>query len=181
MHTPKKFPGQRPGEEVVFVVHRHWFDLFSHMFFIALLTIGLMGSFFLFAALFPDVVGGERYRLFLFLQNTFFLFLWLYGFLIWIDYYFDVWIITNERIMNIEQKGLFMRHISELSFARVQDVTSTVEGIIPTMLNFGDLYVQTAAETERFIFRQVGDPLHLKDAIMRLAKAAHGTTPEKGL
>jgi hypothetical protein len=38
------------------------------------------------------------------------------------------------------------------------------------MLNFGDLLLQTAAENERITFRQVPDPNHLKDEIMRLAK-----------
>jgi uncharacterized membrane protein YdbT with pleckstrin-like domain len=107
-----------------------------------------------------------------FIQNTLFLFLWLFGFLVWIDYYFDVWIITNERIVNIEQKGLFNRHISELRFSRVQDVTASVDGLVPTMLNFGDVYVQTASEEDHFIFRQVGDPFAVKDEVMRLARQA---------
>lgn len=100
------------------------------------------------------------------------LMLWILGFLIWIDYYFDVWIITNERIINIEQKGLFTRDISELRYESVQDVTSSVVGLIPTMLNFGDVSVQTAAKEERFLFRQVGDPFTIKDQIMALSRDA---------
>ena len=40
------------------------------------------------------------------------------------------------------------------------------------MLNFGDVYVQTAAEQERFIFRQVGDPFKIKDRVMTLSRDA---------
>jgi hypothetical protein len=91
-------------------------------------------------------------------------------FIIWIDYYFDVWIVTNERIVNIEQKGLFSRGISELELENIQDITVEVLGIIPTFLNYGNLYVQTAAEKERFIFKHVPDPYAIKDLIMNLQK-----------
>ena len=72
------------------------------------------------------------------------MFLWLYGFLLWIDYWLDVWIVTDERVINIEQKGLFSRSVSELHFYNVQDVTTSVRGVIPTLLNYGDVEVQTA-------------------------------------
>ena len=112
----------------------------------------------------------------LFLLNTFLLFIWLYAFLVWVDYYFDVWIITSQRIVNIEQKGLFNREVSELQFSRIQDVTSVVDGFIPTILNFGDVYVQTAAEEERFVFRQIPDPYTIKDMVMQLSRSS---TPEE--
>jgi uncharacterized membrane protein YdbT with pleckstrin-like domain len=74
--------------------------------------------------------------------------------------------------VNIEQKGLFVRHISELNFSRIQDVTAEVEGILPTVLNYGDVLVQTAGEESRFIFRQVADPYQVKDMVMKLSKGA---------
>jgi len=87
------------------------------------------------------------------------------AFLIWIDYYFDVWIITTERVINVEQKGMFSRRVSELSYAKVQDITTEVLGFLPSMLNYGDVYVQTAGEQERFVFRTVSDPYHIKNII----------------
>ncbi|OGI22097.1 MAG: hypothetical protein A2808_03675 [Candidatus Moranbacteria bacterium RIFCSPHIGHO2_01_FULL_55_24] len=175
------FPGQRETETVVSIVHRHWFNLLSHLFIVFVMAFFLLGSLFLIPLLFPEITAGERFRFLIFLQNTLFVFLWLYGFLVWIDYYFDIWIITDERILNIEQKGLFVRHISELTYGRVQDITTTVEGIVPTMFNFGDLYVQTAGENGRFIFRQVPDPLHLKDTIMRITRDAASGSPKASL
>jgi len=107
------------------------------------------------------------------------MFIWIFFFLIWIDYYFDVWIITNLRIVNIEQKGLFNRSVSEMDFGRIQDVTAEVIGIIPTFFNYGDVFIQTAAETERFLFRQVPDPYHIKDVLMQLQKQrVHQKTAE---
>lgn len=166
------FQGQHENEQVIRVIHRHWFNILIQLGIIVLLSLLLIGSLSVFPALFPGVLPENSPAFFLFLQNTIFLLVWLYGFLVWIDYYFDVWIITNERIVNIEQRGLFTRRISELRFPRVQDVTSSVTGLIPTILNFGDVYVQTAAEEERFVFRQVGDPFAIKDEVMRLSREA---------
>jgi len=154
------------------VIHRHWFNITIHLIMVIVLSLFMIGSLSIVPSLFPEASDGEAWRFFLFVQNTLFLLLWLYGFLVWIDYYFDVWIITSERIVNIEQKGLFTRHISELRFARVQDVKSTVSGLIPTMLNFGDVTVQTASEEDHFVFRQIGDPFGIKDEVMRLARTA---------
>lgn len=166
------FPGKHAEETVIAVIHRHWFDMFSHFISGMLMGIVLLGSLVILPALYPDIASGQHAAFFFFMENTFLLFLWVYLFLIWIDVYFDVWIITNERIVNIEQKGLFVRHISELRFSQVQDVTSEVEGIIPSILDYGEVFVQTAGEQTRFIFRNVPNPIGIKDLVVRLASDA---------
>lgn len=144
-----------------------------HFFILLGLTVIVFGSLFLLPVSFPVLDTPATRILFLFIQNTLLIFLWLYGYLIWIDYYFDVWIVTTERIINIEQKGLFVRVVSELQFSRIQDVTTNVSGLIPTMLNFGDVTIQTAAEEEQFLFRQVPDPYHVKDLLMTRVRDQH--------
>ena len=165
------FQGQHENEQVLRVIHRHWFNIIVHFSVVIFSGFFVIGSLSILPLLSPAGLPGTS-ALFHFIQNTALLSLWLYCFLVWIDYYLDVWIVTNERIVNIEQKGLFSRHISELRFSKVQDVTSSANGLIATILNFGDVYVQTAAEQERFIFRQVGNPFAIKDEIMRLARDA---------
>lgn len=166
------FQGQHENEQVERIIHRHWFNIAMQFIVVFFCAFSILGSLSVFPLLFPEMIPAGAVPFFSFIQSTLFLFLWLYGFLVWIDYYFDIWIVTNERIVNIEQKGLFNRRISELRFSRVQDVTASVDGLIPTMLNFGDVSVQTAAEEERFVFRQVGDPFAIKDRIMVLSRQA---------
>jgi len=55
-----------------------------------------------------------------------------------------------------------------LELENIQDITTDVHGVIPTFLNYGNLFVQTAAEKERFIFRNIPDPYSVKDLIMNL-------------
>lgn len=166
----KHFPGQLPNEKIFSVIHRHWFNILSH--FLTLLFLGI-GTF-LFLLLTPLVAEllsiTLRPALVYFITSTMLLFLWLYGFLTWIDYYFDVWVISEERILNIEQRGLFTRVISEVHLERVQDVTTKVEGFLPTLLNYGDIFIQTAGEEKNFHFRNVPSPDTHKDQIVELVK-----------
>ncbi len=164
------FKGQHPDERITRIIHRHWFNIALHYFglFLALiLTLG--GS----AAIRYWLIVNPADPLFqglTFLESTAALFFWFYAFILWIDYYFDVWIVTNQRIVNIEQKGLFVRDIAELQITRVQDVTSEIRGLIPTLLDYGDVYVQTAGEQRRFVFRQVPRPNQIRDAIIQLSQ-----------
>jgi len=164
------FEGQKEGEQILLVLHRHWFNILSQFLLILGMLFLLIGSFAYLPLFFPVLSQGESRKLFLFLENIFFIFIWVTFFLIWIDYYFDVWIVTDRRIVNIEQKGLFSRIVSELEIEKIQDITTDVKGVIPTFMNFGDLHVQTAAEKERFLFRNIPDPYNVKNLIMNLQK-----------
>jgi uncharacterized membrane protein YdbT with pleckstrin-like domain len=168
--TKYHFDGQKPDEKILLVLHRHWFDILSQFTIIFLMLVFFFGSYFL-PFLFYDTLSGPLFdHLAAFFRNLFFLFIWIMFFIIWIDYYLDVWIVTDRRIVNIEQKGLFSRVVSELQLEKIQDVTTQVQGIIPTFLNYGDLFVQTAAEEERFLFHNIPDPYAVKDLVMNLQK-----------
>ncbi len=157
-------------EQIVRVIHRNWFYLLSQ-FFLVFFVLGIFWSAITFVPMyFPDFLGNVNELVMLFVQNFFMLALWIYCFLIWIDYYYDIWIITNERVINIEQKGMFTRKVSELRFNKIQDVTTEVIGFIPSVLNYGDVQIQTAGEQERFIFRTISDPYHIKNILMEQQK-----------
>jgi uncharacterized membrane protein YdbT with pleckstrin-like domain len=170
----KHFPGQLPEEKIFKVIHRHWFNLLSHFINLVLLGLATVILFFFAPALATGIGFPLSESLLSFITTTVLLFLWVYAFFIWIDYYFDVWVITDERVLNIEQKGLFTRVMSEVQLHRVQDVTTKVEGFLPTILNYGDIFVQTAGEEKRFHFRNVGDPEKHTEEIMSLVKKARG-------
>lgn len=164
------FSGQKEGEQIILVVRRHWFNIIQNLFSIFAMVFLLLGSYLYLPLLFPAFNTETFSGVFLFLENLFAMMVWILFFLIWIDYYFDVWIITNKRVVNVEQKGLFNREVSELELEKIQDITTDVKGIIPTFLNYGDVYVQTAGKMERFDFADVPDPYGIKDMIMNLQK-----------
>ncbi|HPN96191.1 MAG TPA: PH domain-containing protein [Candidatus Moranbacteria bacterium] len=168
--THYHFLGQKPNEKILLVVHRHWFNILSQFFVVFLMLFLFIGTYLYLPLVFSSLSNPINADLFYFLENLFFMFVWIIFFLIWVDYYFDVWIVTDQRIVNIEQKGLFSRVVSELELENIQDITTDVHGVIPTFLNYGNLFVQTAAEKERFIFRNIPDPYGVKDLVMNLQK-----------
>lgn len=99
----------------------------------------------------------------------------IFLFLLWMDYYLDMWIITNERIIDVEQRGLFNRQVSEIPLQHVQDVTLEVRGIIETFLKFGTIRIQTAGERE-FKIEFVPNLYEAKDLILK-----HTTALQKNL
>ena len=114
--------------------------------------------------------GPNSYPLTVLVISSYFLFVWLLFFHAFIDYYLDVWIVTNQRIINIEQRGLFSRTVSEQKLYRVQDITSEVHGFFPTLVHYGDVFIQTAGEETRFVFKQVPHPYDIRKVIINLVE-----------
>lgn len=97
--------------------------------------------------------------------------LWLLALLIvfvyrWTDYYLDVWIITNKRLFDIEQKGFFTRTISSCRIEKIQDVSIEVAGILATFFKFGTVHIHTAGEKHDFSIRDAANPAHIKNTLM---------------
>jgi hypothetical protein len=163
-----RFPGQHEEEQVILFLRRHWFIFLTRILFILFSIVVLVTIYIFFNTVNSNFKESDFYNLLLFGESLAVLFLWNFFFILWLDYYLDAWIVTNERIINIEQRGFFMRNISELKLTKIQDVTSEIIGIFPTLLDYGNIYVQTAGEKERFTFYQIPHPNQVKNVIVQL-------------
>ena len=161
------FEGQEENEQVVLLLRRHHF--------IILMRIGT----FLIASLAPLVIilifgsvisHNNLWALFWLLSGLWWLFFWLAIFYALTMYSLNVIIITNHRIVDNDQYGLFNRKVSELHLSRIQDVSVHTHGFIETFLRFGDIVVQTAGTESQFTFYQMPNPENTKDVITRLAR-----------
>lgn len=165
-------------EKMVKVVRKHWFILALYItidIFLALLPLVL------FLIVFPLIqsgIPGDNASLSLaaYRSELWFLYLgWLL--LIWMhfanhltDYMLDLWAITNRRIVAIDQRGYFNRFLSSFRLERLQDMNIKINGIIPTLLNFGTIEAQTAGgSNEEFSADNMPDPRGLKALIINLA------------
>ncbi len=180
-----RFPGQHPGEIIVMIIRRHPISL---LFYIVSVCIVAPAPFIFFAVgpyFLPVLFISPIAELLIFIAIIFYLFLWIFIYVAIIDYYFDTWIITSERILEIDQKRLFNRTVSELKLIKIQDITSEVPGIIATMIGYGNISLQSAGEIERFEFKQVPHPVETRKMIVDLYNkaikniAVNGTPAEK--
>jgi len=77
------------------------------------------------------------------------------SFLTW---YFNVYIITDERIIDVDFYNLIYKDISTAEVERIQDVSYRMGGVVRTLFNYGDVFIQTAAEKPNFEFLAVPKP-----------------------
>lgn len=167
MSKPEEFhfKGQKKDEKIELLLRRHWFTLiFPLLKRFAVILLPFLILFFLFSSFI--------------LKSTFFSILFLLWFVTgisailyeWIIWYYDIYIITNKRIIDIDQKTLFSRSVAETSLDKIQDVTFEIDGMIPTFLKYGDVSVQTAGAEEVINLEEVYDPREIQEKIVELQK-----------
>jgi uncharacterized membrane protein YdbT with pleckstrin-like domain len=159
-------------EEIVYRLRRHPFLFVKDIFLFLLLAIAPLIFYYLFSENFIGFLEKSTVRILLMLIGSiYYLAIWVFFYGQFVDYYLDNWIITNDRLISIEQKGLFMRSIAELDLYRIQDVKSEVKGIFGTIFNYGNLHVQTAGEEkELFILKNIPDPHNIREHLLDLAE-----------
>jgi hypothetical protein len=160
----------KDGEKIISVIRRHWFSLavegvIEATIFIAIATMVVVADSVLYTQELP-IENGSVFSLGFFILGFVGLFLWMRFFSAWTDHWLDAWIITTERVIDIEQHGFFRREVGSFPLSRIQDVTYTISGIIPTWLHFGDVRIQTASISEDFVMRQVPFPQDVKEHLM---------------
>jgi hypothetical protein len=166
----KKFIAQKSYEKIIYFLRRDAIVFIKQLIlFIFLLAIPV-GLYFFFQNTFPSLFQNTViYPLLLLLGSIYYLTVWIVAFTAFIDYYLDFWVVTNDRIINVEQR-LFSRTISELDLFKIQDVTGQSKGFLETMFDYGNVYVQTAGATERFNFEEVPGPREVASKIISLAE-----------
>jgi uncharacterized membrane protein YdbT with pleckstrin-like domain len=75
-----------------------------------------------------------------------------------LGWFFNVYIITDERVFDVDFVNLVYREISDANIDQIQDVTVRVGSVIRTLLNYGDIVIQTAAEIPQLEFLAVPQP-----------------------
>lgn len=79
----------------------------------------------------------------------------LQRFLIW---YFNVNIITDERVVDIDFPHLLYRHIAETKIDKIQNVNSRTGGYIRSLFNYGDVLIQSAEAVPQITFEAIPNP-----------------------
>ncbi len=174
MNFRKLFPSERPDESVYVFARPYYLS------FLPWLTLGgaliVVGVVFVILALtsFPELITNPLgYDIFIVLTSAYFLMLLPFLTVAFIDFYYDLHIVTDHRLVDINQKSLFVREVNELALEEVQDVSSQNTGILRSLFDFGDIVIETAgAERNKFVFNDVFHPREIASIILDLADQA---------
>lgn len=85
-----------------------------------------------------------------------------------LNWFFNVYIISNKKIVDVDFHGILYKNISETPLRNVEDVTSTISGTLQVVFNYGTVVVQTSAEKREFEFENVSNPAKVRDLISDL-------------
>jgi hypothetical protein len=170
-----------PGERILRVVHRSFIDLLGPLAMSLFLILAAVGLAYL-AGRAPASIPFPP----LLVLALVILMALIGGLMLLIGIYTferNVLIFSNLHIILVEQPTLFSRQISQLTYARIQDVSGSRVGVWATLFDYGDVQVQSAGETEKFIFHRAPHPealaeyaLQTRDECLRNMAAAGGTT-----
>lgn len=111
-----------------------------------------------------------------FIIGVYWLFVWMGAFSVFINYFLDQWIVTTERVIDINQKSFWERDISSLFLSRIQNVETKIEGFFYTIFGFGTVSVESAgAELGRVQITGLSHPNTVRDLILREAAKFHSS------
>lgn len=173
---PLHFEGEETDEEVFIVLRAHpvtnigW--VLATIFFILIALVTLLILFF----------SPSYESPFSFMTATIAFAVWVtvvlgFAFQRFLHWYFNLFILTSRRIIDIDFYGLFHRQISQTHITHVQDITFTKSGILQNFLDFGNMHLQTAGTEANFEFNNIPDPetnqKHIV-SLIRKYKTKHG-------
>ncbi len=170
------------GEMALRVERAHWFVVVIRVLAHVILAVAPVVLIVLAEMFVPSLLGyldnGNGIRAMVRLvMSLYYFFLWFFVFYEWLDYYLDVWIVTNHRIIEVTQRGFFNHELSELHLNRIQDMTLITKGFFSTFLDFGDVHIQTAGAVERVIFKNMAKPRQFMEQINGLMVEAKKLQP----
>ena len=127
------FEGQRPDEELLFVFRRHLISMRKGFYL-------LLGCLVITAI--PPLIWQDNLELFLLPVFGFALglMLFFYHYTMW---YFTIYVVTNQRIRQITQRGFFGKDVVELRLSKIQNISYNIPGFSGEIFGYGTIVIQT--------------------------------------
>lgn len=161
--SPKylKFESQHEDEEVIFLGRAHFI---VNLGWITVLCFAIFVPLFWGEFPFFKVLDGVTIMEMTLLWYAALLFYGIQSFLLW---FYNVYIVTNERLVDVDFLGLLSKTINVTQLSKIEDVNYSQKGLAQSIFNFGDVIVETASEqkttdltgeTSAFTFKSIANP-----------------------
>lgn len=157
----------RQDEKIILIIHRHW--------------IYLVSAFTTPVVIFLILIITKVYFKFNFLGYTWQVFVGFLLFaLIYIIYKIYIWrhnqlIITSQRLVNNQQRGIFDRTVTELLYQDLVDTSYVQTGVASSIYNYGDLILRILSENQIKI-EQIPEPENVIELINRIRVSFKSST-----
>jgi len=161
-----KFQGEDADEEIILLMRAHivtnvkWFLITLALLAFPLILAPLVGSL--------NFLGFSGAGTGIVALIFWYLAIFTYAFINFLYWYFNVYIVTNERVVDIDWYSILYHKTSSTRISKIQDVSVTRVGVFAGVFDYGDIHIQTAAEEANFEFAAVPHPELVKDKLEEL-------------
>lgn len=171
------FEGQETGETVLLLLRAHL---------VTLVPTVILIIFLLFVPFFaPSAIALLQIDLSSVLSSSqsflivlfWYLVVFAYAFYKFIFWYFNVYLLTNERIVDFDFRGILHKETSYAKLSQIQDITPKTIGFFGTFFHYGDIFIQTAAARGEFEFHHVPKPNEVATRILEEERKEQGEAP----
>jgi hypothetical protein len=154
----KYFADQFDDEEVLFVFRKHPIVMRKGLIIgLLALLLGVIPALFNpeYSVLFGGLAIGAGVGLILYLPS-------------WITWWFSVFIVTDKRLIQITQKGMFHRSVIDMGLNQIQMVNYQVAGLQETLLGFGTIMMQTFVGD--LVIHEIGHPAKIQKKLLEILR-----------
>lgn len=133
-----KFENRQPNERVILLIRKHPIVMLKASFQIIAIALIILAVIIFFGFNFNTflvLILGVVVAIIIVASNLY-------------RWYNDLYLVTDRRLINVDQNSIFSRSVDETALDLIQDVTYEVKGLIPTMLNIGRVAIQTAGSVQ---------------------------------
>ena len=162
----KYFPDQFDDEEVLYVFRKHPFVMRAGIVWGSLgLLVGPLYTLIL------TYANADSPPTLMFFYLSFLVSIGLAALLFfpsWMSWYYSVFIVTNQRFIQITQRGFFHRSVVDMGLGQIQMVNYEISGLQETLLGFGTIMMQTFVGD--LVIHYLHKPQHIQKRILEILR-----------
>jgi signal transduction histidine kinase len=105
-----------------------------------------------------------------FVGSLWLLLTWLTLMVLWTNYYLDLWIVTDRRIISVDQINLFNRKVTSLALDSIQEITVRTENPLEAIFHYGTIEIETAGPDDiDSMMEGIPNPEKMRNVILEQA------------
>jgi uncharacterized membrane protein YdbT with pleckstrin-like domain len=161
MEQELEVENQRPDEEIIIMVRQHPWVLARPIFYLIIIALIVFSSFLIwhFTTVSVIILLVAICVSLIYISN------------VWYSYANDLFVLTNQRLIKIDQKSFFNRRVSESELDSISNINYEIKGLVKSLLNFGDIKISTTGdEISIVILNNLENPHFIQERIMDFHK-----------
>lgn len=158
------FENQEPNEKIYVFLRRHFITNLPWVAGVLLFALLPPLVFVVLAAsmiTLPEIPG----NLILIITLFYYLILFGFAFINYVVWFYNIGIITNLRVIDVDVQGLQSKNVASTSLEGIVDVEYSQHGIFQNFLNFGDVHMQTEGLKANFEYLLIPQPAKVADIV----------------